>query len=157
MGASSRRVAVFARCGGRCHYCGDPATTLDHIVPKSDGGPSAQWNLTAACQPCNLIKGSWRAVCPCFSCIAAEKHFEGMAPRVLPRPRKKPKRPKSVPSPLVIEWPGSAPKGHPLSAWRVSQEEALMARRAVCNHVRAASGMAAYCAKCGLDLDRVVS
>jgi hypothetical protein len=73
----SARTKVFAACGWRCHYCGDPATTVDHIVPKSVGGPSRRWNLTAACRDCNGFKGSLRAVCPCHGCIEAERTFEG--------------------------------------------------------------------------------
>src|SRR5437764_10300403 len=32
------RRAVFARDGGRCVYCSGPATSLDHVIPKSRGG-----------------------------------------------------------------------------------------------------------------------
>lgn len=40
-----------------CSYCGDPAGTIDHIVPIADGGTSEWGNLAAACQPCNTSKG----------------------------------------------------------------------------------------------------
>lgn len=36
-----------------CSYCGDPADTVDHIVPVSKGGSSEVENLTAACNSCN--------------------------------------------------------------------------------------------------------
>ncbi len=50
------RRAVFARDGGRCVYCGAPATSLDHVVPKSRGGPHSWDNVVSACARCNHIK-----------------------------------------------------------------------------------------------------
>jgi 5-methylcytosine-specific restriction endonuclease McrA len=47
---------VIRRDLGICHYCGGTATTADHVVPKSKGGPSDLWNLVAACRPCNSAK-----------------------------------------------------------------------------------------------------
>src|SRR5260370_12040810 len=32
------RRAIFARDGGRCVYCDAPATSIDHVIPKSRGG-----------------------------------------------------------------------------------------------------------------------
>lgn len=41
-----------------CAYCRTrPGTTLDHIWPKSRGGPGAAWNIVPACKPCNQRKG----------------------------------------------------------------------------------------------------
>ena len=50
------RRAVFARDGGRCVYCGAPATSLDHVVPRSRGGAHAWDNVVSACSRCNHIK-----------------------------------------------------------------------------------------------------
>lgn len=50
------RKAVFARDGGRCVYCGAPATSLDHVVPKSRGGAHAWDNVVSACGRCNHVK-----------------------------------------------------------------------------------------------------
>jgi 5-methylcytosine-specific restriction endonuclease McrA len=50
------RKAVFARDGGRCVYCSAPATSLDHVVPKSRGGPHTWDNVVSACGRCNHIK-----------------------------------------------------------------------------------------------------
>ena len=50
------RKAVFARDGGRCVYCGAPATSLDHVVPKSRGGPHTWDNVVSACGRCNHVK-----------------------------------------------------------------------------------------------------
>jgi 5-methylcytosine-specific restriction endonuclease McrA len=54
---------VLMRDGFRCQYCGvrpDVATdlTLDHIVPRSQGGRSEAENLCAACVRCNQRKGN---------------------------------------------------------------------------------------------------
>ena len=50
------RRAVFARDGGRCVYCNAPATSLDHVVPKSRGGAHAWDNVVSACGRCNHVK-----------------------------------------------------------------------------------------------------
>lgn len=38
-----------------CAYCGRRTNkwTLDHIVPKSKGGPTRRWNLVRCCSHCN--------------------------------------------------------------------------------------------------------
>jgi hypothetical protein len=33
------RRTVFARDGGKCQYCGASAENLDHVIPRSKGGP----------------------------------------------------------------------------------------------------------------------
>lgn len=50
------RKGVFARDGGRCAYCGATATSIDHVVPRSRGGPHTWDNVVAACRRCNHIK-----------------------------------------------------------------------------------------------------
>lgn len=50
------RRAVFARDGHRCQYCGATAENIDHVVPKSRGGPHAWENVVASCRPCNARK-----------------------------------------------------------------------------------------------------
>ena len=55
------RKAVFARDGGRCVYCDALATSLDHVVPKSRGGPHTWDNVVSACGRCNHVKAD-RAV-----------------------------------------------------------------------------------------------
>lgn len=47
------RLRVLRRDGYTCRYCGDVATTADHLVPVSQGGPSTDDNLVAACLHCN--------------------------------------------------------------------------------------------------------
>lgn len=55
--ALSRR-AVFVRDDHLCQYCGGAAETLDHVVPRSKGGPHTWENVVAACRRCNLHKGN---------------------------------------------------------------------------------------------------
>jgi len=50
------RRGVLARDNNRCVYCGAPATSLDHVVPKSRGGQHAWDNVVAACSRCNHAK-----------------------------------------------------------------------------------------------------
>jgi 5-methylcytosine-specific restriction endonuclease McrA len=50
------RRAVFARDGGRCQYCSAPATSLDHVVPRSRGGAHTWENVVSACGRCNHVK-----------------------------------------------------------------------------------------------------
>lgn len=50
------RRAVFARDGGRCQYCSAPATSLDHVVPRSRGGQHTWENVVSACARCNHVK-----------------------------------------------------------------------------------------------------
>lgn len=41
---------------GECVYCGAPATTHDHVIPRTRGGSDSEENLVLACQPCNGSK-----------------------------------------------------------------------------------------------------
>ena len=50
------RRAVFARDDHPCQYCGGPADSIDHVLPRSRGGGHDWENLVAACRRCNLAK-----------------------------------------------------------------------------------------------------
>jgi 5-methylcytosine-specific restriction endonuclease McrA len=54
------RHNVFARDGHRCAYCGKRRPSdeldLDHVVPKSRGGPHDWTNVVTSCRACNLRK-----------------------------------------------------------------------------------------------------
>ncbi|MDE1429430.1 HNH endonuclease [Bacillus licheniformis] len=52
------RKLVFRRYGDSCFYCGDEATTIDHVIPKSQGGISSFSNCVPSCSQCNGAKGS---------------------------------------------------------------------------------------------------
>lgn len=53
------RRAVFARDRWICQYCGHERVnlTVDHVIPRSRGGPSSWENIVACCAPCNRRKG----------------------------------------------------------------------------------------------------
>lgn len=53
------RRNILRRDDHACQYCGArDGLTLDHVHPKSRGGPDAWDNLVAACVPCNNRKGN---------------------------------------------------------------------------------------------------
>lgn len=49
---------VLIRDNRTCAYCGDHATTIDHVHPRSKGGKNTWQNMVAACLKCNHKKGS---------------------------------------------------------------------------------------------------
>jgi 5-methylcytosine-specific restriction endonuclease McrA len=53
---SLNRRAVFVRDGHSCQYCGAPADSIDHVVPRSRGGEHVWENVVAACSRCNATK-----------------------------------------------------------------------------------------------------
>lgn len=54
-----------------CHYCGAPATTVDHVVPLASGGTHAVINTVPACRPCNEQKGQSMYESHCQGCADA--------------------------------------------------------------------------------------
>lgn len=53
------RQNIFRRDGFRCGYCGTSHNlTIDHIVPRSQGGDDTWENLITACESCNRRKGN---------------------------------------------------------------------------------------------------
>lgn len=55
------RRNLFARDGHCCQYCGQSLPpsqlSLDHVVPRSKGGPTTWENVVASCVKCNTKKG----------------------------------------------------------------------------------------------------
>ncbi len=55
------RRNLFARDHGRCQYCGRRFPTcelsIDHVVPRSQGGATTWENVVSACVRCNVRKG----------------------------------------------------------------------------------------------------
>jgi len=55
------RRNLFARDNNHCQYCGDKFPTselsLDHVVPRSQGGHASWDNIVCACVKCNIRKG----------------------------------------------------------------------------------------------------
>jgi hypothetical protein len=60
--AEAYRELVVARAGGVCEYCRlvQAATGvlfhIEHVVPRSQGGPTVLSNLALSCPGCNLAK-----------------------------------------------------------------------------------------------------
>jgi 5-methylcytosine-specific restriction endonuclease McrA len=55
----AQRLIVLARDGYTCAYCGQDATTVDHVQSiKSGGDPISLENMIACCKRCNSRKGS---------------------------------------------------------------------------------------------------
>ncbi|MCA9296551.1 MAG: HNH endonuclease, partial [Phycisphaerales bacterium] len=55
------RRNLYARDGSRCQFCGKKFSTreltLDHVVPRVQGGQHTWENLVCACVRCNSRKG----------------------------------------------------------------------------------------------------
>jgi hypothetical protein len=51
------RAVILERDAHTCRYCGEPATHVDHIAPRIQGGSDDHDNLVAACESCNKGKG----------------------------------------------------------------------------------------------------
>ncbi len=58
------RKNIFARDENRCQYCGKrfplSELSLDHVVPRSQGGGNSWTNIVCACTECNKHKGGRR-------------------------------------------------------------------------------------------------
>lgn len=65
-----KRHKIYSRDNYRCVWCGidlstpaDPHDrTLDHIIPREEGGGNNASNLVTACLDCNTQRGSTSAV-----------------------------------------------------------------------------------------------
>ena len=59
--ARFNRLNIFRRDGGRCQYCSKQFSrselTIDHVVPRTQGGRSAWDNVVCCCIDCNRKKG----------------------------------------------------------------------------------------------------
>jgi 5-methylcytosine-specific restriction endonuclease McrA len=60
-GVKLNRRNLFARDQNRCQYCGKQYSTrelsIDHVVPRSQGGVTSWDNVVCACTRCNVKKG----------------------------------------------------------------------------------------------------
>lgn len=57
-----KRARIYIRDRYRCQYCGEHKSaadlTLDHILPRAQGGATSPQNLVSACVRCNQRKGN---------------------------------------------------------------------------------------------------
>jgi 5-methylcytosine-specific restriction endonuclease McrA len=52
------RESIYEAWNHKCGYCGEDATSLDHIIPRFKSGSSNRQNLVPCCRRCNTNKGS---------------------------------------------------------------------------------------------------
>lgn len=52
------RARILERDSHRCHWCGRPANTVDHVLPRAQGGGDQEENLVACCARCNSVRGA---------------------------------------------------------------------------------------------------
>jgi 5-methylcytosine-specific restriction endonuclease McrA len=62
LGNPAMRAAIHARERGFCFYClrrveAEEENTLDHVVPRVEGGGNSYRNLVSCCPDCNSYKG----------------------------------------------------------------------------------------------------
>jgi len=62
MSLEKLKDTIFKRANGFCEYCKSPANissqpfVVEHILPKSKGGETKEFNLALSCQGCNNYK-----------------------------------------------------------------------------------------------------
>jgi len=52
------RLYVLERDDKKCHYCVREGNTVDHIIPRFEGGLNTPLNLVACCKECNELKSN---------------------------------------------------------------------------------------------------
>ncbi len=54
------RDEIYKSWNHQCAYCGEDATSLDHVIPRHKSGETTRKNLVPACRRCNASKASYR-------------------------------------------------------------------------------------------------
>lgn len=105
-------TTVWQKTDGHCLYCGlhrkeiialypdrpeNDLLTMDHVIPRSQGGPSGVYNMLPACKYCNSLRSSkwpaWRNCQPRFKQLAVDTEKaarERMGQRHIPGRKRKP-------------------------------------------------------------------
>ena len=76
------RDFIFSLSNGKCFYCGEQASEIDHIIPRSKGGTDSVDNLTATCRACNEKKSNLSL--KDFGKLVG-KDFSKLTPKVTPK------------------------------------------------------------------------
>jgi 5-methylcytosine-specific restriction endonuclease McrA len=81
------RENVYLRDGYRCQYCGQGLPgrelTLDHVLPRCQGGQTSWTNVVAACVDCNRRKGRSTPDEAGMPLLAAPHRPRWLEPRVM--------------------------------------------------------------------------
>lgn len=103
------RREVFIRDNFTCQYCGTRThdLTLDHVIPRSRGGPHTWENLVSACRVCNHRKGGK---------LLAEAHLRLRRQPFEPRPGRYYTIQRALNSRVNEEWLKFIPGYEPLSS-----------------------------------------
>ena len=56
------RKSIHRFTGKSCIYCGRPSESIDHVIPRSQGGLSTTENCVPACLSCNGDKSDENAL-----------------------------------------------------------------------------------------------
>ena len=97
--SKTSRLTLYVRDGFTCSYCrasimdNGNKLTLDHVIPRSEGGSNHATNLITACKKCNEVRGK-RGVVQFAKDVAVytqEKHT-GILRRINRRVKKDPKK-----------------------------------------------------------------
>jgi len=54
--STTMKDKIMVRDNYTCIYCGEPATEVDHIIPRSKGGITSAANGVSCCKHCNMKK-----------------------------------------------------------------------------------------------------
>ena len=56
------RKSIHKLTGKSCIYCGKPSESIDHVIPRSQGGLNSKENCVPACLSCNGDKSDENAL-----------------------------------------------------------------------------------------------
>lgn len=120
-----------------CQYCGADASTFDHVVPRSKGGPDTEDNLVPTCRICNGDKKAftpteWAEVCrlrlEALKQITAGGHLDAAAlelQRKRANERVERERQRDIEVELFLETQGVAEDASAEHAWRLTKYVAI--------------------------------
>lgn len=74
---TKKRTKIYERDSGQCYLCSArlpiKKMTLDHRIPKRDGGSGKYANLACCCEVCNRMKGVGECILPVYTLTTNEK------------------------------------------------------------------------------------
>lgn len=74
---TKKRTKIYERDSGQCYLCSArlpfKKMTLDHRIPKRDGGSGKSVNLACCCETCNRMKGVGESFFPVYTLTTRQK------------------------------------------------------------------------------------